>query len=193
MNGYTYADMLGRTGQSLVVTLDGTRRVLYGEPATPCDLLLNGATASAGAVVHAGDAITFVPARHGRSGTITLAGLLGEDFCGTALVNGEDCPMDELLKQGDVVTTERLPTPCRESAVPPPKRRPPLHLTLNGDPRELLGKEDGTPYYLMDLLGESGLDFDHLERPVLLQVNGADGVFLQELKNDDVVTIRCQD
>ncbi|MEG1684309.1 MAG: cell division protein FtsA, partial [Oscillospiraceae bacterium] len=150
MNGYTYADMLGRTGQSLAVTLDGNRRVLYGEPATPCILLLNGDAVSGSTVVHAGDAITFVPARHGRSGALTLAGLLGEDFCGTALVNGMDCPADEILKQGDVVTTACPPPEREEPIAPPPPRRLPIHLTLNGEPRELEGKEDGTPYYLMD-------------------------------------------
>ena len=48
-----------------------------------------------------------------------------------------------------------------------------------------------TPYYLMDLLKFSGLDFDHLERPVRLEVNGAECGFRQVLKDGDSVTIAC--
>ena len=45
------------------------------------------------------------------------------------------------------------------------------------------------PYYLMDLLQFSGLDFDHLERPVVLKVNGQEGRFQDILRNRDTVDI----
>ena len=62
---------------------------------------------------------------------------------------------------------------------------------LNEKPLHLDGKDEGTPYYLMDLLKFSGLDFDHLEQPVRLEVNGAECGFRQVLKDGDSVTIAC--
>ena len=54
----------------------------------------------------------------------------------------------------------------------------------------LPGKPGGEPYYLMDMLEFSGIDFDHLDKPVELQVNGLPGQFSQVLVNNDVITIR---
>lgn len=41
MNGYSYGDMVGKTGKSLTVTLDGKRLVFRGEPAVPAVLRVN--------------------------------------------------------------------------------------------------------------------------------------------------------
>lgn len=63
-------------------------------------------------------------------------------------------------------------------------------MTLNGKPLKLPGKEDGTPYYVMDLLEFSGIDFEHLDRGVELQVNGMECAFSQELRAWDDIVIR---
>jgi hypothetical protein len=42
MNGYNSADLVGRTGKSLSVTVDGQRMTFRGQSATPCVLRLNG-------------------------------------------------------------------------------------------------------------------------------------------------------
>ena len=78
MNGYTYADMLGRSGKNLGVTLNGRRMVLRGEPAAPAILRVNGEEAAINAVVHAGDSIRFQPARSGKDAARTLGELLGK-------------------------------------------------------------------------------------------------------------------
>ncbi len=67
-----------------------------------------------------------------------------------------------------------------------------LNVLLNEEPLRLVEKEDGTPYYLMDLLEKTEIDFEHLDRPVRLEVNGVMGEFTQELKEGDAVTIRCE-
>ena len=54
----------------------------------------------------------------------------------------------------------------------------------------LPAKEDGGPYYLMDLLDRSGIDFGQLSGPLVLQVNGMDCAFTQELRSNDQVAIR---
>ena len=64
-----------------------------------------------------------------------------------------------------------------------------VHLILNGEPLTLPVKEEGGPYYLMDLLEYSGIDFEHLDRTVRLEVNGVERGFQHPLKEQDSVTI----
>ena len=203
MNGYTSADLLGRTGRSLSVTVDGQRMVFWGKAAVPCTLTLNGKETTPSALVYAGDELHFVPAVPGEPAKRTLKDLLGSDYMGGAAVNGVAAGLDTELNTGDVVETGPLgsfpaapappPPPVSQEPPPPPRpapARPPLRLTLNGKPLELTAKKEGGPYYLLDLLDRSGIDFDHLERDVELQINGAEANFTQELHQRDVVVIR---
>ena len=256
MNGYTSADLLGRTGKSLSVTLDGQRLTFRGESAVPCTLKLNGEDTAPSAVVYAGDAIEFIPAVSGQSAERTAQDLLGEDFLGGVLINGRPAPLDQLLHSGDQLQTTEEPfeltedapeeAPSPEALSPPPPAEPgaegapepaepempepapepaepaqesapaaavpqepaplpapaaeparpavkPLWIYLNGQALVLPGKADGGPYYLMDLLDRSGIDFETLDCPVVLQVNGADCPFTHELRNNDQVTIRREE
>ena len=256
MNGYTSADLLGRTGKSLSVTLDGQRLTFRGESAVPCTLKLNGEDTAPSAVVYAGDAIEFIPAVSGQSAERTAQDLLGEDFLGGVLINGRPAPLDQLLHSGDQLQTTEEPfeltedapeeaplpegeeteppaepgaegapepaepempepapepaEPARESApaaavpqepapLPAPAAEParpavkPLWIYLNGQALVLPGKADGGPYYLMDQLDRSGIDFETLDCPVVLQVYGADCPFTHELRNNDQVTIRREE
>ena len=206
MNGYSYADMVGKTGKSLTVTLDGKRLVYRGEPAVPAVLRVNGEEAALSTVVHAGDEIHFVPAARGEDAHRTLSELLGEGFYGKVMVNNAIAPLDRPLTQGDVVLTLRqapppprpeppaapvsavYPPPAAVPAQPAPRPRE-VHLILNGEPLVLPKKDDGSPYYLMDLLEYSGIDFEHLDRTVRLEVNGVERGFQHTLKEQDSVTI----
>lgn len=217
MNGYSYSDMVGKTGENLNLTVDGKRTVLRGEPALPAVLRINDADASLSALVHAGDRIQFVPARQGENAASTLGELLGPDFYGRATVNNEKVPMDTPLRQGDIVLTVRrtppaakkgraaakaaevpakepegepLQTVLAETEPAAPRIKPQsLQVILNDTPLYLPAKENGLPYYLMDLLQYSGIDFDHLDRPVHLDVNGEEKSFRYELREQDVVHI----
>ena len=207
MNGYSYTDMVGKTGKSLTVTVDGKRMVYRGEPAVPAVLRVNEEEASLSTVVHAGDEIRFVPATRGEDAHRTLGQLLGEDFYGNVMVNNAIAPLDRPLDQGDVVLTLRQTPPPAPQPEPPtpsvsavytpqaaapvqPAPRPrEVHLILNGKPLVLPKKDDGSPYYLMDLLDYSGIDFEHLDRAVRLEVNGVERGFQHALKEQDSVTI----
>lgn len=219
MNGYTYADIIGRTGSSLMVTVDGQKLVFRGEPATPPVLTMGGKEVSLSAVVHAGDSISFKPAQSGKPAAKTLAALLGADFEGTVRVNGQVMPLSASVSSGDVILTspaarkqgaetpappaEPTPLPVPTEPMPPAQALPDSgpasesmnkgFIFLNGLPLHLPAKSDGAPYYLMDLLQYSGLDFDRLERPVTLRVNGAEGKFSQLLKDNDHVVIQYED
>lgn len=247
MNGYNYSDLIGRTGQSLAVTIDGQRTLYRGEPATPSVLLINGKEAPPSTVIQAADSIEFTPAHSGQPGRRTLAEALGGDqAAAAALVNGMPAPGDYMLRSGDSIETnvivpvaaaqadqaglavgaEALPT-VEETAIPaagaseaPPAEQaaetekaaavemepsPPVEIPpaaepvrmrsffLNGDPVELPAKPDDMPYYLMDLLDHTDLDFQHLERPVILRVNGEDSPFMRVLKDGDAVSIQVNE
>ena len=197
MNGYRYADLIGKTGANLSFTLNGEREFFRGALATPPVILLNGDAAELSDLVHAGDAIIFTPAKPGADAERTLADLLGDDFTGEVTVNGTPAELGRKLQTGDEVwadgfTRGHVPA-AAESAVPKPpapKPGPPLRLVMNGAPLTLPGKRSGEPYYLMDLLEFSGLDFNHMERPVEMLVNGDFGQFSQRLFEDDDVIIR---
>ncbi|MDE6281115.1 MAG: rod shape-determining protein [Oscillospiraceae bacterium] len=200
MNGYSYGDIVGKTGRSLSLTVDGKRMVFRGEPAVPAVLQVNDEEAPLSAVVHAGDHIRFVPARHGQPASRTLAELLGPDFYGQVMVNNAPASMDTQLCPGDVVLTLRQTAPAsRQEAVrtapqaaapvKPTVRSGEVRITLNGDPLTLPAKEGRAPYYLMDLLEYSGIDFEHLDRNVRLEVNGIEQGFQYALKEQDSVSI----
>lgn len=67
-----------------------------------------------------------------------------------------------------------------------------MRLILNDRELWLTPKPDGSPYYLMDLLERSGIDFEHLDRQVRLAVNGQSGAFQQVLRPGDRVEIRYE-
>ena len=204
MNGYTYSDILGRNGKSLVVTLNGQRIILRGEPSVPAALTVNEREAALSAVVHAGDSVSFVPARGGADAQRTLGELLPE-FTGRVLVNNQDASPDTVLHSGDVILTlERAAesraddqdavgmTPSLTDDQDAERMMPSsgaLEVELNGEPLSLPGKGNGLPYYMMDLLQFSGLDLDHLDGPVRLEVNGEECGFRYVIKPRDCVTI----
>ncbi len=259
MNGYSYADLVGKTGQNLTITIDGRRMTYRGEPAAPAILRVNGEDATITTLIHAGDSIDFVSAKSGADAAKTLADVLGEDFVGRALVNNVEVPFDTKLRQGDTVLTLRkvvlpkpavsaeapavqevpvaaaarsvnveiprqepvaaapvytpvpvsVPTvapapapmpvqmPVSESAPVKPEVEEPaqepvsreLSIFFNDRPFFLPGKESGEPYYLMDLLEYSGIDFKNLDRRVRMEVNGEECGFQTALRQGDNVLI----
>ena len=83
------------------------------------------------------------------------------------------------------------PSPWKPPADPVQRPSVPLlQVVLNGKALLLPRKPDGVPYYVMDLLEHSGIDFEHLDRGVELQVNGRECAFSQELRAQDDVVIR---
>ena len=65
-----------------------------------------------------------------------------------------------------------------------------LSIFFNEEPFFLPGKESGEPYYLMDLLEYSGIDFKNLDRRVRMEVNGQECGFQTALQQGDHVLIR---
>ena len=195
MNGYTYGDILGKSGKNLSVLLDGKHMVWRGEPFAPAVLSVNGMEASLTTVVHAGDQISFIPAQPGADAEKTLVDVLGCDFAGQVLVNNKEAELDAPLRSGDVILTmTREPTEKpqkKQVSAPVTGSGKPIDIVFNGKDLHLPGKETGLPYYLMDLLQYSDLDFEKIERPVCLEVNGVESGFRQMIRDGDSVTICC--
>lgn len=186
MNGYHYGDMIGRSGANLAVTVDGERLFFRGGATTAAEVKINGREATLYDVVHAGDSIAFTPACPGEDARRTVREVLGEEFEGTVAVNGKAVRLSCPLVSGDSITTERSgleePVPARTA----------IELTLNGSPVKLQPNDSGEPNYLMELLALTGIDFDHLDKPVEITVNNEPGRFSQELHNGDDVIIKCK-
>ena len=195
MNGYTYTDLLGRNGKPLSIKVDGQPRVFHGEPALPAQLRINGADAGPTAVVHAGDHVDFTPATPGADCRMTAEELAKLLHTPSITVNGTVPRPEDLIPSGASIVKTGQPTKQEAASVPAPAPARPISWTgtLNGAPLSLPAKADGAPYYMMDLLEHSGIDFKHVERPVALRVNGQACGFQQILQNGDRAEIVCED
>lgn len=117
MNGYRYRDLFGRSGASLVITLNGKRKVLYGQPATNSILTLNGKPAKVEDMVKAGDVLEFIPAKAGEPAQATVADVLEPGMEeGEITVNGETVPLDTPLKSGDKIVSGKEGAQLSETA-----------------------------------------------------------------------------
>ena len=113
-------------------------------------------------------------------------------------VRPEAVPVEPRPLPREAVRAEARPAPPEQAparrepvpAAPAPRAGKALQVVLNGRTLELPGKAEGGPYYVMDLLEQSEVDFEHLDRGVELKVNGAECAFTQELRPQDDVVIR---
>ena len=256
MNGYVYSHILGHSGKSVTVTVEGEKKVFYGERAIPAILKLNGVDASISDTVQVGDRVDFKPAVSGQDAQPTAAECLPDgisteewDIC----INGEIAAPETGVKNGDEISFRKRmrietaqplqtqpepeaetaptvqPAPIIQSvqaeAVPTIQSLQPhmpetlaahaaqglspetpseaqqaavqttgsMQVTLNDKPLTLPPKVGGEPYYLMDLLEFSNLDFDNLNASVSLRVNGEESGFLQEIRHHDVIEIKSDE
>ena len=220
MNGYVYGHILGHSGKNVTVTVEGQKKVFYGERAVPAILKLNGTDASISDVVQAGDRVDFTPAVSGQDAQPAAADVMAEGFIPEdwdIYVNGEKVSLETMLKNGDEISLIKRPEDYRGSELPQSMEQTPknmqdfqemkseeseavsdapsfgIHVTLNDKPLSLPAKDSGEPVYLMDLLEYSELDFDNLNTSVSLRVNGEESNFLQEIKNRDIIEIKCDE
>lgn len=250
MNGYNYQDMIGRSGQNIVVSVNGKRTIFYGEKAEPSVLKLNGEEAQLSDPVNSEDWIVFVPATSGKSASAKLSDITELSPNKLIMVNDkkvvsnvsikpgdniiiEEIIMEEIVMESDMYLDEEeteefidsyeseeqdeIPVrhaetiskplngihlapaemrvasidldPFSETQKKQQEIRGDLTVFLNDKPLVLPPKPDNQPYYLMDVLEYSGLDFKNLTRQVMLEINGESGAFQQELHSRDNIRI----
>lgn len=217
MNGYGYKDIISRSGENLKIEVDGQRIVVRGEYAVPAQLKLNGQSAGISDVVSAGDEIIFEPARNGADAAAHLSEVAEKyELTMPLLVNGEPADPEQSLKDGDIISRKQIevskkseetekaadikarerdiqPAPTEEADRLKPKVkteiRGTIHIFLNNEDMLLQKKENGLPYYLMDMLVLTGMNFSEPEGEVALRVNGENAGFQRELRDGDKVDI----
>lgn len=123
MSGYRYRQLMGKAGASISYTLNGERRVAWGKPARPAEVMLRGAPAALTDTVQPGDVLTFTPAECGEDAALTLSDLADvfSRFTVTlegqpvsvgrfATVNGVPQEKDYAIKSGDEIVLTRIAT-----------------------------------------------------------------------------------
>ncbi len=300
MNGYSFQDILGRSGANLTVSVNGRRKVFYGSAALPASLYINKKEGKLSDIVHAGDVIDFIPAVRGMPAKACLRDIDGAQDSPEVALNGRYTSLDTPLKNGDIIMIKLADTPKaarvekkkeseqpeqlslellsemgyrREAAsaadempepqelsvsqdtliseeipvqkqdvpsieepdlgkdlqtevapeaekepekdlqveaepeseeMPEPKELPrqePAQASeirintgnilfhLNDKPLHLPRKENGQPYYLMDMIQYSGIDLKNPKGRIRLSVNGDSAMFQQQLFQGDVIRI----
>ncbi len=113
MNGYNFQDLMGRSGQNLVVSVNGKRKVFYGTASQPASLFINKKEGKLSEIIHAGDSIDFIPAVYGAAATACLGDIEGAENCLEITLNGMYVPLETPLKNGDIILIT-LPEPPKE-------------------------------------------------------------------------------
>lgn len=103
MNGYSFRDIIGRSGANLTVTVNGRRKVFYGTSTQPASLLINQQEGKLSEVIHAGDIIDFVPAVQGVAARPCLGDIEGAASCRDITLNGAHASLKTFLKNGDSI------------------------------------------------------------------------------------------
>ncbi len=107
MNGYSFLDIMGRSGANLVVTVNGKRKVFYGTPVEPAALFINKKEGRLSEIIQAGDEIDFTPAVSGVSAKASLGDIDGAADAVELTLNGVPADLETQLKMGDVIVMRR--------------------------------------------------------------------------------------
>lgn len=108
MNGFSFRDIIGRSGANLTVTVNGRRKVFYGTSTQPASLLINQQEGKLSEVIHAGDVIDFVPAVQGIPARPCLGDIEGAATCKDITLNGAHASLKTFLKNGDSIMMDPL-------------------------------------------------------------------------------------
>ncbi|MCI8374057.1 MAG: pilus assembly protein PilM [Lachnospiraceae bacterium] len=107
MNGYSFLDIMGRSGANLIVTVNGKRKVFYGTPVEPATLFINKKEGRLSEIIKAGDEIDFTPAVSGVSARASLGDIEGAADATELTLNGKPADLETQLKMGDVIVMRR--------------------------------------------------------------------------------------
>ena len=113
MSGFNPRNLIPRSGDEFVYSLNGSEKRLKGLPGMPAQIILNGKHASLADALSDGDEITVVSAQKGSQRKPTLyecLNLEGYDEGGilrsSIMVNSIDAKSDSTLSSGDIITVK---------------------------------------------------------------------------------------
>lgn len=107
MNGFSFLDIMGRSGANLVVTVNGRRKVFYGTPVEPATLFINKKEGRLSEIIQAGDEIDFTPAVSGVSAKACLGDIEGAADAVELTLNGMSADLETQLKMGDAIVMRK--------------------------------------------------------------------------------------
>ena len=90
MNGYSYNQLISRSGQSMIVELNGENKIIYGGHPDAARILLNGAESNIAALVKAGDGIDFEPAVPGADAHPAVGDVVRFETTHRVFLNGSE-------------------------------------------------------------------------------------------------------
>ena len=182
--------ILGMPAKSFLEDIEGASSAL--------ELTLNGKCASLKTLLKNGDAILIHrdPAKSKES-QVTEA-MPSEETFEASEPEPEPASESEFIPENEPELVpieipslqEPVLAPTPKPAPPTPPPLPDITFYLNDAPLRLPPKEDGSPYYLTDMIQYSGLDLQNITGKVSLLVNGREGRFQQSLKNGDTIYIK---
>lgn len=121
--GYSYAEIMGKSGKSITYEIDGTKRTARGGLLKPATLVLNRNLVGISAQVNSGDVIQVAPAVSGADAEIRVCDIISQNESFEILVNGkqtvagrivyvngEKVDYSHIVNNGDVITTVALNT-----------------------------------------------------------------------------------
>ena len=107
MNGFSFLDIMGRSGANLVVTVNSRRKVFYGTPVEPATLFINKKEGRLSEIIQAGDEIDFTPAVSGVSAKACLGDIEGAADAVELTLNGMSADLETQLKMGDAIVMRK--------------------------------------------------------------------------------------
>lgn len=117
--GFNPRDLIPKNGQPIAVTINGEKRVFYGEYGEPAKIIVNGQLGSLETVIKDGDNITIEPAIAGKEGQYLVEDIVkgkdgfslnGQfiDFAYNIKVNGKEPKEGQFLVNGDTIEYEKM-------------------------------------------------------------------------------------
>ncbi|MEG2206321.1 MAG: cell division FtsA domain-containing protein, partial [Oscillospiraceae bacterium] len=121
--GYSYSDVMGKSGQNLNFEVNGEKRVLRGGMLKPAVIALNGRQVGISVQVVSGDSIHIIPATTGENASLKMNDIVHNynkfavSFCGNLLsvgnfvsMNGDAQDADKYVQDGDKLEIVRVET-----------------------------------------------------------------------------------
>ncbi|MEG1125548.1 MAG: cell division FtsA domain-containing protein [Oscillospiraceae bacterium] len=121
--GYSYSDVMGKSGQNLNFEVNGEKRVLRGGMLKPAVIALNGRQVGISVQVVSGDSIHIIPATTGENASLKMNDIVHDynkftvSFCGNLLsvgnfvsINGDAQDADKYVQDGDKLEIVRVET-----------------------------------------------------------------------------------
>lgn len=197
MTGYNHQQIMGRTGQSITVQVNGRNKVIRGSHAEPAVIYLNNAAACLNTPVSSGDALLVQPAVDGADAICTIADLRDKmepmDPGTIFYVNGKAQQDGYLIRNGDEIRSSLSSISETLTVIPAAQKDShetmPFSVMINGSPIELAPNKDGASFLFVDIFNYVDIDPSNPQGNIVLRLNGHEASFIEPIAVGDRIEI----